>query len=383
MRKKNTMPKKTCLCCNKELSIRNYYKSTSELYQDGYVPWCKSCIVENIVDHVGKIDLAKLKKVLQQLDKPYYKDVLQLAINQFKKENPNIEESLVEFYGAKILAIYFKNVQTYPKIATKNYNDSAKTNFLRDGEEVKIVYDDLKDAEQKQREEYQRQQRAMITEDLENFEVTSDIIELFGEDYDKLTYKKMWEKYNKLKINYTLTTNLHQEALATYVRFKVQEEIATAQGNVDEAKKWYDAAQNAADKAKLTPKQLTKADLNQGVNSMSELSKAVEQAVDVIKILPQFKYRANDSVDFCLYSYINYERRLSGLPEVGYEDIYAYYDDLKDEYIQQYGDPTGIFTNDTTISNREAVKKFIKLPKDYNESSGTKDKDDDSGDNDE
>ena len=34
-------------------------------------------------------------------------------------------------------------------------------------------------------------------------------------------YKKMQEKYDKLKINYTLQTNIHQEALATYVRFKV------------------------------------------------------------------------------------------------------------------------------------------------------------------
>ena len=105
----------------------------------------------------------------------------------------------------------------------------------------------------------------------------------------------MQEKYDKLKINYTLQTNIHQEALATYVRFKVQEELATARGDVTEAKKWYDAAQSSAQDAKLTRKQLTKADLDSGVTSMSELTKALEQAVDVIKILPRFKYRPNDA----------------------------------------------------------------------------------------
>ena len=61
--------------------------------------------------------------------------------------------------------------------------------------------------------------------------------------------------------NYTIQTNIHKEALLTYVRFKVKEELATAKGDVQEAQKWYSAAQDAADKAKLTPKQLSKADL--------------------------------------------------------------------------------------------------------------------------
>ena len=51
---------------------------------------------------------------------------------------------------------------------------------------------------------------------------------------------------------------------------------------------------------------------------------AVEQAVDVIPILPRFKYRPNDAVDFILWCYINYERNLNGLPEVKYSDVYKF-----------------------------------------------------------
>lgn len=175
----------------------------------------------------------------------------------------------------------------------------------------------------------------------------------------------MFEKYEKLKLNYTLQTYLHQEALATYVRFKVKEEIATADGNVDEAKKWYDAAQNAAANVKLTPKQLSELDLHGGINSFSEIFKAVEQAIDVIPILPQFKYRPNDTLDFVIWFYINYARDLQGLPQCSYEDVYKFYDKKKQEYLDQYGDPYGIFDEDPTPKNRENIKKFITLPKVY------------------
>ena len=196
------------------------------------------------------------------------------------------------------------------------------------------------------------------------------MIDLFGDGYTPPLYKKMFEKYEKLKINYTLQTNIHQEALATYVRFKVQEEIETAKGNVTEAKKWYDAAQSAAQDAKLTPKQLTKADFDSGINSISELTKAVEQAVDVIKILPRFKYRPNDAPDFNIWCYIDYERKLNDQPPISYEEVYQFYDKKRDEYIAQNGDPYGIFTNEPTIKNRETVKTFIKLPSDYEDMAG-------------
>ena len=166
-------------------------------------------------------------------------------------------------------------------------------------------------------------------------------------------------------MGYTLKTSLQQETLATYVRFKVKEEEATAKGNVDEAKKWYDAAQNAASSGKLTPKQLSDADLQGGLNTFSELFKAVEEVVDVIHILPRFKTRPNDALDFVIWCYINYGRSLENLPQCAYSDVYKFYDKKKKEYIEQYGDPYGIFEDDTSEDLRPNIKKFITLPKDY------------------
>jgi len=90
-----------------------------------------------------------------------------------------------------------------------------------------------------------------------------------------------------------------------------------------------------------------------------------EREQDITRILPQFKYRPNDAPDFIIWCYVNYCRRLEGKPEVDYADVYKFYDDKVAEYLKQYGDPYGIFKDDTTLVNREKISEFIKLPPDY------------------
>lgn len=65
--------------------------------------------------------------------------------------------------------------------------------------------------------------------------------------------------------------------------------------------------------------------------------------------------------------------KVKGLPRVDYRDVYKFYDDMKSEYISQYGDPYGIFTEDTTVKNRDNIKRFITLPDDYYDSGNDSD----------
>lgn len=364
---KKKIQKKICLACppeehKNEHPLGDFYLSKNPMHKDGKLPWCKNCIKRLSLNKTGEIDEEKFKSVLRQIDRPYYKDVLQSAVRQYKKEHSYIEDEELKYHGEDIIGLYFKNLNTLRQVANKSYGDSEKEGFVRkQGVQAASVNIGNTVKQTVQDKHYS---------DVEDFEVTEEIKGLFGDGYDTIEYKKMFDKYEKLKINYTLQTNIHQEALATYVRFKVKEEDATARGNVDEAKKWYDAAQNAAEKAKLTPKQLTKADLDSGVNSVSELTKAVEQAVDVIKIMPQFKYRPNDAPDFNIWCYVDYERKLNDQPPVSYEDVYSFYDKKREEYIAQNGDPYGIFNNEPTLKNRDTVKTFITLPNDYEELAG-------------
>ncbi len=363
---KKSPPKKKCSCCGKDFPLqRGFYSSKSPLYAaDGKINICKECFVKSALNlETNEIDEAKLKNILRKTDYPFYRDILQSSVNEYARANKCDSADLIAHHGDKVVAIYLKNINTLKQVSEKTFEDSERDGFLCKTSKVfKNTNDSIKMFEGDKEKKY------YSTAD--DFVVTDEMTNLFGDGYTSVEYKKMYEKYEKLKINYTLQTNIHQEALATYVRFKVKEEDATARGDVDEAKKWYDAAQNAAEKAKLTPKQLTKADLDSGVNSISELTKALEQAVDVIKILPRFKYRPNDAVDFNIFCYVDYERKLNDKPPVSYEEIYSFYDKKKEEYIKQNGDPYGIFANDPTKKNRETVKTFITLPDDYDEWAG-------------
>lgn len=366
---------KVCTCCHKSKKKTDFYFSSSPMYSlDERIPVCKECCKSSVLTEEGKIDFDKFKDLLRNIDKPLYFDLLFSSEESVKKENSYLSDEEVSLHGYEILQKYFTLV-VMRQDKSRSYSDSEKEGFIHQNsnrtkkEKEKILnrYSDLINQCLQNNSvspiSIKKEQKHYSGD--EDFELTDDIIQLFGEGYTKSEYKKMHEKYEKLKLNYTLQTNLHQEALATYVRFKVKEEMATAEGNVDEAKKWYDAAQNAAANGKLTPKQLSESDLHGGINSFSEIFKAVEQAVDVIPILPQFKYRPNDALDFVIWCYINYARDLQGLPQCSYEDVYKFYDKKKQEYLDQYGDPYGIFDEDPTPKNRENIKKFITLPKDY------------------
>lgn len=376
--------KKLCPLCKKNKSKSNgFYKTASPLFEDGCVPICISCVKKEVLNRDGTIDIRKLKTMCQRLDKPYYVDDLDSAYQQAKVEHGYSKDEDIAKMGEKIIGYYFKNINSLRQTKNKSFADSEQDGFIHGNsnmsknEKARIVKkyitgamgDDENVAGESIKEEIVR------LRDREDFKVTPEIISLFGEGYTKSDYQKMYKKYEKLKLNYTLQTNLHQEALATYVRFKVKEEDATAKGNVDEAKKWYDAAQNAAANGKLTPKQLSAADLQKGMNSVCDLVKAVEQATDVVKIMPQFKYRPVDAIDFTIMCYVNYERKLNGQPQVEYEDIYKFYDEKRKEYVRQNGDPYGIFDGDPTVKNRKNVKTFLTMPDDYDDLAGDPDED--------
>lgn len=348
-KKRIESPRKTCSVCGKSKALSNYYVSTNMFATDGdgKVGVCKTCIKERVYNIDGSINMERFKEVLMLMDRPFFPETLDICIDEAKKRAANKED------GARldVVGVYLKNISSLPQYSSTGFIGSLKTaenasNGIAEVENLKTKTN-------------------TYTKIIDDFEVTSEVVDRFGIGYDRETYKRMQEKYDKLKLNYQLPTNLHEEALATYVRFKCKEEIATANGNVGEAIQWSKAASDAADKARLSPKQLTSADLTGGVTTISEISKAVEEATDIIEILPRFKYAPNDAPDFIIWCYLNYIRKLKGLPEVEYKDIYEFYDRKKVEYLSQYGDPYGIFTDDTTEANRKNIEKFIQLPKDY------------------
>jgi hypothetical protein len=283
----NIDTKKQCTKCQKPKS--DYYMSYSNMHTDGKVPVCKACL-KGMFDSNDMEN--SLQELLRQIDKPYIHYILESSI----EENPN-----------NVFGTYMKNVGmkqfrgfTWNNSILKPDFNSAETRTERNDTNSYVASDALKDK--------------------------------WGFGYLPEEYLAFERKYNSLKNNYQQKTAMHTEALITYIVYKVKGEMATASNDSKAAKEWGTLAKDAATAAKINPNQLSKSDLSDGLDTFGQLVRSVEQAVDIIEILPRFKERPQDNVDFTLWCYINYVRDMKGLPLAEYEDIYRFYEDRKKEY---------------------------------------------------
>jgi len=296
----------------------NFFISQNKLMKR--LPICKKCISDNL-------DLSKMDDIftiLQLLDYPYLHETW---------------EKIYESYPDSVLSRYIAEIKRTPDVKNLHFSDTESMEGCSDT--ISVV------------------------------EVTSDMRKLFGESFTIKQLQEMEKKYQFLKQDYDEITSMHTEALLTYCRYKVMEEEQTSLGNVDQAKKWGELASKASIQAGISPNQLKKADLIGGISTFSELTQIIEENADgVIPILPQMKYRPDDSADLIIYTYINYARHLEGKDLCKYEDVYKFYDDQRDAYITKTGDPFDIFKHDPTLINRERVKEFIKMPDELDKQTG-------------
>lgn len=329
--------------CGQSKLKSEFYKSHEVGNGTGVIPICKKCIKRAVALPDGTYNTDKLKEILRNtnVNKPFLSSIWEKALLNPKPDKVGAYFSNIGFNAMSHMKWEDSDVDCLPSKSNGNFISTT----------AQIQYE---------------------TEEVEGgtFVIKKWMYDLFGDGFTPEEYRAMEKKYNFLKENYTESTNMHTEALVTYVKYKVKEDLAISEGKMGEAKTWSDLASKAATNAKINPSQMSKADLMGGINTISEISQAVEEAVDIIPILPRFKYRPNDAVDFAIWCYVNYIRDLQGKPLCEYSDVYQFYDDRKNAYVEQYGDPYGIFTEDTTEKNRENIEKFIKLPKNFDEISG-------------
>lgn len=314
-----------CVGCGKTHPKGNFYVSYSPNHANGRLFYCKDFIKKRAYNQIsGDVDIKRLKNILMQLDLPFIYETFEAALSN------NINDPIGDYFRMLNSLPQNKGLTWESSVFEHEVSNETKKDSLSETEQV-LSEISVKELEDK-----------------------------WGLGYSKDELYMFEKKYLMLKNNYNEKTAMHTEALYNYIRYRVKEEISTAEGNVGEAKAWGALASKAATDAKINPSQLSKADLTDGLSTFSELSQAVEKEVDIIRILPRFKYRPNDALDFNIWCYINYARDLAGLPACDYEDVYNFYDRRIEDYTQQYGDPYGIFKDDTTIKNRESIKKFIK-----------------------
>ncbi len=289
----------------------NFYISNYKLMRR--LPICKKCIEENV-------DLTKLSEllgILQILNYPYFDKTWQL---------------IVKDYPDAALSRYIAEIRRNPTTKKMGFADTEKLPEECTG---------------------------LIEVDM----VTDAMREKFGSNYSNEELLAMDKKYRFLQSSYDETTSMHTEAITSYVRYRVKEEMATERDDINSAKAWGALAEKSAVSAGITPQQLKKADLVGGITTFGELTQIIEENADgVIPVLPRYRPRPDDSIDMNIFMYINYARHLEGKELCSYEDVYKFYDKRRDEYVKKTGDPYDIFKNDPTRKNRERVAEFLDIP---------------------
>jgi len=170
-----------------------------------------------------------------------------------------------------------------------------------------------------------------------SFIVTDEIVDKWGAGYSNEEYYYFEKKWNKLIDNYGQKTSFHIEGLITYIRLRVKEELATARGDLNEAKGWGAMAKDAATAAKINVSQLSKSDISGGVDLLPQLFEAVESEVGIIPILPYLKEQPYDDADLIIWCVVNYLRRLEDKPRVEYREIWNFYDEMFEDFYKQKG----------------------------------------------
>lgn len=282
---------KQCVCCGSVKSAKtNFYQSTSEWHKDALIPYCKNCLKKRLDDS----DEKSVHRILSKLDRPYISEAWDTAVKSSKDT----------------LGVYLSSLNI-PKYKGMDYFDGETH-----GESSS----------------YESDEQEADTSNVGSTKITNDLLNKWGFGYEDEEILAFERKYSLLRNNYQEKTAMHTEALLTYIRYRVKEEMATARGQIKDAKDWGALAQKAAQDAKINPSQLSKSDLSDGLDTFGQLVRSVEQAQDIIPILPQFKERPQDKVDFALLCYINYVRDLKGLPLATYEEVYDFYEERKKEY---------------------------------------------------
>jgi IS30 family transposase len=337
VQKKKYSEKTVCRKCAKNQSLNNYYDTTNEFVdKNGKMSICKSCIYEMFeFFYSQKNDLEyAVYATCVEVDLIFHDDFFEA----FKKE---VEEQKKKgTLTSNIGALFGRYKSVVHREFSKQNNSSL---------------DSLRFYNSPMFEKSKKEKVLQIgTKDIDD-----EIIKRFGDGFTPEEYISFQEKWDKLSPSFNHATKLHTESFTRYIVLSVQGSNLLAEGEWDKAKKVLDMAAKAAEAAKITPKQMSEADLQGGLDSFCELSLAVEKVNEISPILPKHKHQPNDALDFILWRYINAVEDIKGIPHSSYEDMYKFYDERVKEYVDNFGDPFGMFKDDPTVGNRENVKKFI------------------------
>lgn len=131
-----------CMCCNEELSAKEFYDSDSEWHRAvGKIPYCKECTVKLYDIYIDKYKKAKytnpdkkaVERICMMFNIYYSDDIFDSAIEQSEKGKTA---------GTPLMSIYMKHVKMY-QYRNKNYDTTISERYAsaKDKDSVISIYD--------------------------------------------------------------------------------------------------------------------------------------------------------------------------------------------------------------------------------------------------
>lgn len=155
--------KKQCANCKKEKAVTyGFYTTDSPMFPDGYLPFCKDCLVEMVDEN----DLDSLHRILRQIDKPFIKRLWEAA----KESNFNTVKK------------YMTMINSMKDFKHLKYDDSDHVD-VQEKKSLERNYDEV-----------DNQYEKIIDE----FEVTPELIRRWGRQENKEAYMRLEGFYNDL-----------------------------------------------------------------------------------------------------------------------------------------------------------------------------------------
>lgn len=165
-----------------------------------------------------------------------------------------------------------------------------------------------------------------------------ELKEKWGYDYTKTDLVKFEKKYIELRRNYEIKTASHDEFLKHACIASIKANECMARNDVDGAKVWFGIFKDMTSAGKLQPSQMSKADLSGGLSNFGEFFKTVEQAKNVVTIMPEMYETPRDKADFVIWCLVQYVRRLKGMLDIEYKDIYKFYEEMESQFVDEKDD---------------------------------------------
>jgi hypothetical protein len=297
-RKRNTTPtpKKKCQgACGKEKAHTFFFKVDSPLFPDGMINVCRDCVR----DSVNVDDVEQVIGFLRQIDKPFYQDEWNKALEGRDKKHP--------------IGAYLGKINSLSQYKGKTFNNSDGVNGVG-----KVDLSSVNSPE------------TLEAVNGKVIEYTDDLVTKWGIGYSKLEYLQMEKFFQDMKSTHEIHTPTHIDMLTQLAYLSVDRNRLRQERDWNNYNKISKTYEDMMKSAGFRPVDRQGIDDATGMKSFSQIFEEVEKKGFRKPPPPVFD---EDIIDGMIVALANYYHRLVGkqilteIPEEIKEEMDAFFED--------------------------------------------------------